>query len=249
LQALWWPFSRVVATLAMAPILGEALVPVTVRILLSLVLAVVMLPVAQTAAAIDPFSLHGVLTAIEQVAIGGILGLALHLTMSAVMVLGFLVSSQIGLSMAVMNDPMNGASSDVISGLLSVLYIVAFFAIDGHLVLAGVIGASFKAWPVGAGLGALTLQTLALAVAWVFSAALLLAVPIIFSTIVVQIGFGFLNRAAPALNLFSLGFSVVTVFGLLMLLEIVRFLPEQYLRMTTQVLDLLQRLLHSASHG
>ena len=58
-----------------------------------------------------------------------------------------------------------------------------------------------------------------------------------------------LNRAAPSLNLFSLGFSVITVFGLLMLAAIARSLPEHYLRMTTRVLDLLQQLMRNASHG
>src|SRR6185295_4747770 len=131
-----------------------------------------------------------------------------HLCLAAITVFGYLVSSQMSLSMAVMNDPLNGTSSDVVSSLLSVLCLMVFFAIDGHLMLTGVVGASFRAWPVGAGLDALTLQTVVANIAWVFSAALLLAVPVVFSTLVVQIGFGFLNRIAPSLNLFSLGFSL-----------------------------------------
>jgi len=75
----------------------------------------------------------------------------------------------------------------------------------------------------------------------VFSAAMLLALPIVFSTMVVQIGFGFLNRVAPSLNLFSLGFSLVTIFGLLMLIQLVRFVPEHYIAMTNQILEMLQQ--------
>jgi flagellar biosynthetic protein FliR len=63
---------------------------------------------------------------------------------------------------------------------------------------------------VGGGYRPLLLETVALNVGWVFSAAMLLALPIVFSTLVVQLGFGFLNRVAPSLNLFSLGFSLVT---------------------------------------
>ena len=59
--------------------------------------------------------------------------------MAAISVLGFVVSSQVGFSMAVMNDPLNGSSSDVVSTLLSMLSIIVFFAIDGHLVITGVI--------------------------------------------------------------------------------------------------------------
>jgi flagellar biosynthetic protein FliR len=186
---------------------------------------------------------------VEQAVIGGALGLAFHLTMSAVMVLGYLVSSQLGFAMAVMNDPVNGTTSDVVSATLVVLCTLLFFAVDGHLVVIGVLGASFRAWPIGAGLDALLLQTLAFNVAWVFSAALLLALPLIFSTLVVQIGLGFLNRVAPSLNLYSLGFAVVTVFGLYVLAQMLRFVPEHYVRMSGQVLEMLQGQMRAVPHG
>jgi flagellar biosynthetic protein FliR len=248
INALWWPFCRIMAMLSTAPVIGEGLVPLPVRALLSLVLAFLMLPITKVAAMPDPFSLAGVVAMIEQAVIGGVIGLAMQLTMAVVNMLGFLVSSQIGFSMASMNDPMNGQPSDVVSTLLGMVSILVFFAIDGHLVLAGVMGQSFQAWPVGGGYHALLLETVALNVGWVFSAAILLALPIIFSTLVVQIGFGFLNRVAPSLNLFSLGFSLVTLFGLMMLVQVVRFIPEHYVQMTNQVLEMLQQQMRAA-HG
>jgi flagellar biosynthetic protein FliR len=246
--ALWWPFCRIMAMLSTAPVLGEGLVPLPVRALLSLVLAFLMLPLTRGGAMPDPFSLHGVVVMIEQAVIGGVLGFALQLSMSVITMLGFVVSSQIGFSMAQMNDPVNGAPSDVATTLLSLVSILVFFAIDGHLVLAGVLGQSFKAWPVGAGYSPHLLHTVALNVGWVFSAAILLALPIVFSTMVVQIGFGLLNRVAPSLNLFSLGFSLVTLFGLLMLTQVVRFIPEHYVAMTNQILEMIQQQMRLA-HG
>jgi flagellar biosynthetic protein FliR len=160
--------------------------------------------------------------------------------------LGFLASSQIGFSMAQMNDPVNGQQSDVISSLLALVAIFVFFAIDGHLVLTTILGQSFHAWPVGQGLGSIVLQTVALNLGWVFAAAMLLALPIVFSTMVVQIGFGFLNRVAPSLNLFSLGFSLVTLFGLMMLVQLVRFIPEHYIQLTNAVLEMLQQQMRAA---
>ena len=56
--------------------------------------------------------------------IGGVIGLAMQLTMAVVNMLGFLVSSQVGFSMAQMNDPVNGQQSDVISGLLGLVAIL-----------------------------------------------------------------------------------------------------------------------------
>ncbi|SFL57227.1 flagellar biosynthetic protein FliR [Rugamonas rubra] len=251
LTALWWPFCRCMALLSAAPVIGESATPVTVRILVSLVLAVVLLPLtgAGPAHTIDPISLQGVLATVEQALLGFVLGLAFHFSMAVIGVLGFMVSSQMGLSMAVMNDPMNGQSSDVVSALLSALAIIVFFAIDGHLVLTSVLAHSFKAWPLGQGYGPLLLQTVAYNVAWIFSAAMLLAIPVVFSTLVVQLGFGFLNRVAPSLNLFALGFSVITIFGLLMLSQLVRFIPAHYTMMTDRVLEMIQAQMAAAGHG
>jgi flagellar biosynthetic protein FliR len=248
ITALWWPFCRIMAMMSTAPVIGEGLVPLPVRALLSLVLAFLMLPMTKVASMPDPFSLAGVVAMIEQAVIGGVIGLAMQLTMAVVNMLGFLASSQVGFSMAQMNDPVNGQQSDVVSTLLGMVSILVFFSIDGHLVLAGVLGQSFQAWPIGGGYNALLLETVALNVGWVFSAAVLLALPIIFSTLVVQIGFGFLNRVAPSLNLFSLGFSLVTLFGLMMLVQVVRFIPEHYVQMTNQVLEMLQQQMRVA-HG
>jgi len=250
LSALWWPFVRAMAFLSAAPVIGEATVPVPVRVLISLVLAILLIPVAGSQGmAIEPISVGGVAATLEQAVIGGVLGLAFHFAMSAIAVLGYVVSSQVGFSLAVMNDPLNGTSSDVISAMLSMLAIVVFFSIDGHLVLTGVLGASFKAWPLGGGYDALLLQTVAWNVSWIFSAAMLLAIPIVFSTMVVQLGFGFLNRVAPTLNLFALGFSVITIFGLLMLGQVVRFVPAHYIRMSNQVLDMIQQQMRASGHG
>ena len=248
LGALWWPFCRIMAMLTTAPVIGDAIVPVPVRALLSVVLAFLMLPITRGTPMPDPFSLAGVVAMIEQAIIGGIIGFALQLTMAVVNMLGFLASSQIGFSMAQMNDPVNGQQSDVVSGLLGLVAMLVFFGVEGHLVLAGVLGQSFHAWPVGGGWKPLLLEAVAFNVGWVFSAAILLALPIVFSTMVVQIGFGFLNRVAPSLNLFSLGFSLVTLFGLMMLVQVVRFVPEHYVQMNNQVLEMLQQQMRAA-HG
>jgi flagellar biosynthesis protein FliR len=240
LTTLWWPFCRVLAMFSAAPVIGENMVPVQVRVLLSLALALVLAPAVRPVAEIDPMSLHALVATGQQVLIGFTIGLAFHMTVAVIMVLGFTVSSKMGLSMAVINDPMNGQSSDVISALLYILCILVFFGIDGHLVLVGVVGESFRAWPVGGAFNFLLLQQLAESVAWVFAAALLLALPVIFSAMVVQMGFGFLNRVAPALNLFSMGFSVLIIFGLFVLAWVVRSVPGHYMRMTRQVLELLR---------
>jgi len=250
LQAFWWPFCRTLAVFSVAPMIGEAMVPVTVRVLLALPVAVVMMPISQTSAhVVAPFSLHALVVTAEQGLIGLGIGLTLHLAMGALTTLGFLLSSQIGLSMAVLNDPLNGNSSDVITAIINVLCMLAFFGLDGHLLFVSILGRSFEAWPVGGGLPLLTLQGVAYNLGWVFSAAMLLALPVVAGALVVQIGMGFLNRASPSLNLFSLGYTLITLMGLYMLSQVLASIPAHYMRMTGQLLDGLTQGMRAAHGG
>ncbi|WP_404546962.1 flagellar biosynthetic protein FliR [Dyella jejuensis] len=241
--AVIWPFCRFAAAFAAAPILGEAMIPMRGRALIALALAVVSQPAMPAMPAVDPVSLPGVALMAEQVMIGGLLGFAFHLVLSGLMVLGTMISSQMGLSMAMMNDPVNGAPSDAMSSLLYVLFVLLFFSMDGHLVVTQVLARSFQIWPVGGtGLDAASLQRMAHGVGWVFAVALMMALPVVFAILVVQMGMGFLNRVAPTLNLFSLGFSITTVFGLLLVTALLPAVPEHFGRMMTHVLDLLDSL-------
>ncbi|MBV8380078.1 MAG: flagellar biosynthetic protein FliR [Paucibacter sp.] len=249
LAAFWWPFCRVLALFAFAPMIGEDMVPVSVRVLLALPVAVVMMPISQaTAHTVLPFSMHGILVTGEQALIGLAIGLTLQLAMGVLSTLGFLLASQLGLAMAVLNDPINGNSSDVITSLINVLCMLVFFGMDGHLLFVSILGRSFEAWPVGGGIPMLTLQSVAYNLGWVFSAAILLALPVVAGALVVQIGMGFLNRASPAINLFSLGYTLITLIGLFMLSQVLPSIPAHYVRMTGQLLDGLTQSM-KAAHG
>lgn len=247
LQALWWPFSRVMAALAFAPVFGDPNTPMRVRVGLALILAVVALPSIQNPASVEALSLTAVVLTLEQIAIGALIGLALQIATASLSVFGFLAASQTSLAMAILNDPINGSSSDALSILAGLLGLLLFFALDVHLLLAGVLSASFAAWPVGQAFDALALRSVALAMGWLFGAAFLLATPIIFGAMLVQLGFGFMTRVAPSLNIFALGFSLVTLFGLGILLFMLRHIPEHYRLLTLRSLDLLAQLMRG--HG
>src|SRR5690606_7191211 len=144
-------------------------------------LTVVLTAALPATAPIDPLSLKGLLTAFEQIAMGLLLGLALLLVFTVFTLIGDIVSTQLGLSMAVFNDPMNGVSSaSIIYQLYFILLALMFFAIDGHLVTVSIIYQSFVYWPIGSGIHFDGLQTVAWSLGWVISAALLIALPIVF---------------------------------------------------------------------
>ena len=68
--------------------------------------------------------------------------------------------------------------------------------------------------PVGSGLLVSNFWTLANSLGWVMGAALTLVLPAITALLVVNIAFGVMTRAAPQLNIFSIGFPLTLVLGM-----------------------------------
>ncbi|WP_336934273.1 flagellar biosynthetic protein FliR, partial [Atlantibacter hermannii] len=160
----------------------------------------------------------------------------------ALQLAGQILSFNMGMSMAVMNDPASGASTTVLSEFIYIYAALLFFIMNGHLLLVSILYKGFIYWPIGNALNPQTLRSVALALGWVLSAATLLAMPTTFIMLVVQMGFGFLNRVSPALNLFSLGFPVNMLAGLCCFAALLYALPDHYLHLTNNVLHLLDTL-------
>jgi flagellar biosynthetic protein FliR len=112
-----------------------------------------------------------------------------------------------------MVDPANGVNVAVIGQFLTMLVTLLFLAINGHLVVFEVLTESFTTLPVGSGLLVNHFWDLAGRLSWVLGAALLLVLPAITALLVVNIAFGVMTRAAPQLNIFSIGFPLTLVLG------------------------------------
>lgn len=244
LLAYWWPFCRIMAVFAFAPLFNNKAIPLRVRVVLALAITVVLASALPTPPTIDPLSALGLLTAFEQIAMGLLLGVSLALVFTVFTLVGDIVSTQLGLSMAVYNDPANGvSSSSIIYQLYFILLVFLFLAVDGHLVTISILYQSFVYWPIGSGVHWDGLQTLVQALAWVISAALLIALPMVFCMTLVQFCFGLLNRISPAMNLFSLGFPMAILAGLVLILVTLPNLSEGYLHLTRELLGNIGRML------
>ncbi len=87
---------------------------------------------------------------------------------------------------------------------------------------------SFVVWPVGSGITALSLQGVINVFGWMFAASLALALPAIVSMLLANISFGVMNRAAPSLNVYALGFPMTMLLGLFSVLISVSGVPGRY---------------------
>ncbi|WP_422419670.1 flagellar biosynthetic protein FliR [Pseudomonas sp. GZD-222] len=208
------PLFRVTAVLMTMPVFGTTLVPARVRLYFALAITVVIVPGLPPMPEVHALDLSALLLVAEQIIIGALFGLSLQLFFQVFVIAGQIVAIQMGMAFASMVDPANGVNVAVIGQFLTMLVTLLFLAINGHLVVFEVLTESFTTLPVGSGLLVNHFWDLVGRLSWVLGAALLLVLPAITALLVVNIAFGVMTRAAPQLNIFSIGFPLTLVLGL-----------------------------------
>ncbi|WP_144212073.1 flagellar biosynthetic protein FliR [Shewanella donghaensis] len=213
--SFWWPFCRFMGAFIIMPFLSSTYIPVKVRVLFSVLLSALVAPIIPSVPAVDALSIGSLLLSVEQLLVGFMLALFLLIMISVMTKMGAMMSMQMGLAMAVMNDPANGNSNPILGQWFLLYGTLLFLALDGHLVAIGVIVDSFYLWPIGMGIFELPLLGLVERVGWLFAASFMLALPAIVAMLMVNLTFGVLSRSAPSLNVFALGFPMSMLMGLL----------------------------------
>lgn len=208
------PLFRIAAMLMVMPIIGTQLVPTRVRLYLALAISVVLMPVLPPMPQVDALSLRSLLLIGEQVLIGAMFGFLLQLFFHIFTVAGQIIAMQMGLGFASMVDPTSGVSVPVLGQFMLMLVTLLFLAINGHLVALEVLAESFVSLPPGQGLMVQHYWELAGKLGWVIGAGLLLTLPAITALLVINLAFGVMTRAAPQLNIFSIGFPLTLALGL-----------------------------------
>ena len=209
-----WPFVRIGAFLMVMPLVGGSFVPTKVRLLLAVVLTLVLAPVIPITPSLDVLSAAGLVTVIQEVAIGAALGFLVQLVFDAIALGGQVIGMSMGLGFAVFLDRARGVSVPVLGQLFLMLAMLVFLSMDGHLSMIQLLAQSFRAWPMSS--GGLTLPIISELLVWtsqLFIFAVKIALPAITALLIVNLSFGVMSRAAPTLNLFAVGFPVAMLLG------------------------------------
>lgn len=213
--AFFWPLTRVLGLMAIAPLFGNRSVPARVRIGLALLVTFLLAPGLGEPPALAPGSGAGLLVAARELVIGLAMGFAMRIVFAAIDLAGELAGLQMGLGFASLYDPQRASDNPVLAAFLGVVATLAFLSFNGHLMLIAVLAGSFELLPVAsAPLGAPGMHTLVLWGGKIFFAGLLLALPLLAALLVANLALGMLARAAPQLNLFAIGFPLTLGVGL-----------------------------------
>src|SRR5262245_19466086 len=210
--AFIWPFFRILALLATAPLVHDQTVPARLKIGLALAITALVAPTLPAAIGIS--SGNAPLPLAQQLLIGAALGFAMRIVFAAVELAGDQMGLQMGLSVAGFIDPMSGAPSPLLGSFLGLLAALIYLSLNGHLHLVAALVDSFSVWPVAP--AATTTVNAAQLVAWggeLFRLGLHLALPVVATMLLVNLALGVLARSAPQLNIFAVGFPATLLVG------------------------------------
>ncbi|WP_067516314.1 flagellar biosynthetic protein FliR [Endozoicomonas ascidiicola] len=213
-----WPACRIAAALWLMPIFGRNNLTRHVRLVLCISLSVLVAPLLPPLPVVEPMSIQAILLIAQQALIGLAMGFIILLWQAVFAFTGQVLSMQMGLAMAVMNDPTNGPGTPIIGKWLQTMALLVFLVMDGHMVIVQVLVESFRTLPIGVTPDNTQFMQLVMRGGWLFSSGLLVALPAVISMLLVNMAFGVMNRAAAQLNIFALGFPMTLLLGLFTML-------------------------------
>ncbi len=228
---------------AAAPVYGTRSVPTKVKVMTSLAITSVLVPILPVPE-VDVFTPLAILIIAQQILIGLIIGFAVQLVFSAVITGGQIVAMQMGLGFSLMVDPQNGQQSPVLSQFYIIFVMLVYLAINGHLVLLEVLAESFKTMPISA--QGLVADDFMQIVKWggnIFAGGMAIALPAIASLLVVNLAFGVMTRSAPQLNIFAIGFPITMLLGFSLVMVTLPNISPKSISLFSEVYHLIQNIL------
>jgi flagellar biosynthetic protein FliR len=209
-------FLRLSAFLLVLPFFSATNFPVTMRVSLGALAAMLLAPnlPAFNMAHLSTFALFGIM--IQETAIGLLLGFIARMIFYAVDLAGNIISTEMGLQMAQIMDPLSGSSSQVPATILFYLASIVMLTLDLHHWMLIGFERTYTVLPMGgAQLSTALFENVVKSTDRIFIVALQISAPIMAVSFVVTVVFAVLSRAVPQMNVFAESFSFRIVGGLI----------------------------------
>ena len=197
---------RAGAWLMICPPFNSRMIPAQVKALLSVAIALPMAPFLR--GSVPSLETPDIIAAAAlQVFVGASLGFITALLFAAIQAAGDLIDVFGGFTLAMAFDPLSLSQSSIFGRFYNLTAVTLLFASDGHqLILRGFMQ-SYETLPLDASFSMETFSAVLIeGVGEMFVSALQIAGPLIAVLFLTDVAFGLLNRVAPALNAFQLGF-------------------------------------------
>lgn len=202
-----------------APVFSSAALNTSVRMILTMIVSLLLVPLITPVTVTDPNVLWLVITSAKELLIGITIGAMTSLLFSALQLGGYLVDYQMGFSMVSVIDPTSNATMSFSGQIYNILATLIFLAINGHHIFLRAVTQSFSYLPLAnfdfnpEGL-MFVLKTFI----QVFIIAIQITAPVFIALMVVNAVMGIMARLVPQMNIMIVGFPLKIAVGAIMLI-------------------------------
>jgi len=217
--AIFLVFVRVGAAMMLLPGLGEAYVSPRIRLLLALMLALLVTPVVSGGLPAQPASPWILaLLIMGEAVIGFFLGTVARLFMAALTTAGMMIAYTSALANALINDPTAAQQGSIAGSFLTLVALVAIFALDLHHLMLRALVDSYGIFAPGQAppFGDFS-EMISRVVAKTFLLSFQLAMPFVATATIFFLGIGLLSRLMPQVQIFFVAMPLQISMGLIVL--------------------------------
>jgi len=225
--AFFLVLARVTPLFLLAPLFSSKMLPMRVRGILAVGLAMGLTPLALHGQQVpsQPFALAGLL--VEELLVGLAFSFAVGAVFAAVDAAGHLIDTQSGFSFGATVDPINGNQGGIMTTVYGLVGTAVFIAIGGDAWTVRGLARTFALVPLARGPRLSSLVAgIEQAFASIFVSALEVAAPALLALLITDAAFGMVSRVVPQLNIFGVGFPVKVGVALLIVGAALPFLSN-----------------------
>jgi len=213
-------FVRFGTALMIMPGVGDSFVPTNIRLMISLGLSFVLMPLVQAnvPSPLPAFSIIFTLIMMEFV-IGLFIGTMARIFMAALDTAGMVISMTSGLANAQVFNPSLATQGSITGAFLSMTGVVLLFVTNLHHMLIYGLVESYQMFPIGAvpDSGSMA-ELITSAFAASFLIGFQIAIPFVIVAMLLYIGMGVLSRVMPQVQVFILALPVQIMLSMLTLM-------------------------------
>jgi flagellar biosynthetic protein FliR len=233
--------TRISGFFLVVPVFGWVSIPVRVKVTIALLLSIffsMVTPMPFDAGKVS--ILEAVLLLSNEAIYGLALGLIVAVVFAAVKLSARMIEREIGFAMAEILDPLTGETTQPLSSLVEMIFIILFLSANGHHLLLSIISKSYDAFPAGS-IPTIPILTRGIIQAGsaMLVAGLKLAAPIIAAFLILMVILAILARIVPEMDILFTSLPLRVGLGFLM---VIIFLPF-FTSYMSEFADLMNKLL------
>lgn len=218
---------RTTGIFIVSPIFGRNNLPMMMKIALSVLVALILLPVISITDQIQYTNLIGLaFSATKEFLLGIIIGFIGFMYFSFLYLAGTMIDTQVGFSMVNVLDPQMRTQVPIMGNYYNIIFTLIFLIFNGHHFVLQALAYSYEVLPIGSNytIGEDIVYNLVVIMGEIFVLAFKFSAPVLITIFLANILLGILARTMPQMNIFVVGLPLKIVIGLLTIMITLQFI-------------------------